>query len=920
MSRSAPLRRCLLKVLPPPVVCWLWLLSLAPFLAGCGGCGNDPLTPQQRKKASEEARRKLKEKPKPDFEIQNLVSQPYDPASSEKQNAVKAGHWVTASQEMKANNFDFQAELQTRVADSERGEQKTISGTPFRFSSTRPITLPKGQTRFPESTYYIPPMAPDDAPVSTSPQPLGSGQKKAWLRYSLRARGGREINQAPQDADLLPSHVYFFLVLAADPDRYQYVHSLRTMKDSLKSEDLSDTALYRVVIPRMGNRAPIPSQPLTWTSIAYVLWDGLDPNMLTSQQQEALLQWLHWGGQLILSGPGSLDRLKSGFLADYLPAQTIRDRSLAAEDFAGFNRRWSIRDARGNRLSVLPDPEQSILGVEWQKHASAVFLHPDDPLVLERRVGAGRIVATAFPLSDVRMLKWKGYDSFFQNGLMRRPHREYFLDRAEGGVRATWPSEGPMTAARYGAKLRYFTRDTPPLRPSRRNGRPPQPDAETSAGSALRSSLVTQLHEFPPTGATSPAAWNSDSGPSRHARESLQQAAGITVPRAELIFKILAIYVIVLAPVNWMFFRLIGRVEWAWAAAPVIALVGAGVVIRVAQLDIGFARSRTEIGVLELQGGYRRGHLTRYTALYTSLSTSYNLEFEDPSALALPFPTGGNAARQTTRNVNLNQAERVRLRDFHVRSNSTGLVHSEQTLDAGGAIRLLENDQGFQLHNDTDFPLQGSALLQCAENGQLRVAWLGRVGAHDSSREVRFSPLPDDARDLYLPQWRESPTTSTYETQRDILMKTLDNNRSNSLSKSELQQANDAEEMLKYFDWCDRDYSKTLDVAELLQLCRKARDNEFTLGRLFELVGRNASLSPGEIRLAGWTDHDPEGLKILPAASQKRVRLMVLAHLRRPSLEKIRPRPDVNLYQDLKKANDRFDINTLEGVGETPRP
>ena len=44
--------------------------------------------------------------------------------------------------------------------------------------------------------------------------------------------------------------------------------------------------------------------------------------------------------------------------------------------------------------------------------------------------------------------------------------------------------------------------------------------------------------------------------------------------------------------------------------------------------------------MVELQGNYPRAHLTRYTALYSSLGTDYRFDFDDPSALALPFSAG----------------------------------------------------------------------------------------------------------------------------------------------------------------------------------------------------------------------------------------------------------------------------------------
>ena len=70
--------------------------------------------------------------------------------------------------------------------------------------------------------------------------------------------------------------------------------------------------------------------------------------------------------------------------------------------------------------------------------------------------------------------------------------------------------------------------------------------------------------------------------------------------------------------------------------------------IRLAQLDIGFARSRTEIALLEVQGGYDKAHLTRYTAVYTSLSSSYRLAFAHHSALALPFNVGQTVTSGST--------------------------------------------------------------------------------------------------------------------------------------------------------------------------------------------------------------------------------------------------------------------------------
>ncbi len=88
-------------------------------------------------------------------------------------------------------------------------------------------------------------------------------------------------------------------------------------------------------------------------------------------------------------------------------------------------------------------------------------------------------------------------------------------------------------------------------------------------------------------------------------------------------------------------FRALGRVEWAWVAAPLIAVVCTVTVIRLAQLDIGFVRLQTEVAVAEIQGDYPRADVTRYDALYTSLTTYLRPAMRRSRRGVLPFPAVG---------------------------------------------------------------------------------------------------------------------------------------------------------------------------------------------------------------------------------------------------------------------------------------
>ena len=104
-----------------------------------------------------------------------------------------------------------------------------------------------------------------------------------------------------------------------------------------EADDTDDPLHYRVVSLPVERSIPLSDNPLTWTSTAYVLWDEVDPKLFTAEQERALVDWLHWGGQLVVNGPDSLDLLKGSFLESYLPATSgggradCRRRSAGAE-------------------------------------------------------------------------------------------------------------------------------------------------------------------------------------------------------------------------------------------------------------------------------------------------------------------------------------------------------------------------------------------------------------------------------------------------------------------------------------------------------------------------------------------------------------------------------------------------------------
>ena len=218
------------------------------------------------------------------------------------------------------------------------------------------------------------------------------------------------------------------------------------------------------------------------------------------------------------------------------------------------------------------------------------------------------------------------------------------------------------------------------------------------------------------------------------ARTALDHAASISVPERSFIVWVVVSYLCVLVPGNWLVFRLLGRVEWAWFAAPLIAIACTAVVIQQAQLNIGFARSRNEIAVIEMQPGYSRVHVARYTALYTSLATRYEFRLDDPGGQILPFPRV-SAPGDFTMDVWQSYGELVcwrgddtQLTGFSVGSNAADFVHSEEMADFGGTVTLHDDSDGvLRVTNATTHPLEDCEAIRGSESGGAEQATIGRI-------------------------------------------------------------------------------------------------------------------------------------------------------------------------------------------------
>ena len=807
-------------------------------------------TPQEAAKLEEEQKKKDEDKKKKaDFEIAPPIVMPSEPEAP--LPAVKPGHWESASQKMRANYRDFIGDSRLSIVNNQN-QPYPVAKTPFNVRTSRPVLLTKGKPKTTDTTFFVP-----------------ETNQAISLSTELEERGlGLAIPQPRTPLTPMPSYQYHFVVLAKEPSRYSFLKSLDSVKVPFDGEsdadDTQDPVLYSIVQLAPGQTVPLPDNPLTWTSTAYVLWDEVDPgDPMSPEQEKAMVDWLHWGGQLIINGPDSLDLLKGSFLEQYLPATNSGTRKIAADDpaIAELNKHWMISTAKIPGEPLKPNAPWS--GITLNIQAGGKFLPNTGQLLAERQVGRGRIVVSAVQLSERDLVNWRsGFESLFNACLLRRPPRMYH-EGYFGDVTLLWADEalkGRRLDAALNTNVRFFTRDlgvdsayhyenvqdeTNQYQPYARGGQP------------------TTLREYkPPTAAGGVGAWNDFSATANAARVALREAAGVEVPGSDFVVLCLAAYLIALVPLNWLIFNAIGRVEWAWIAAPIIAIAGTWLIVQRAQLDIGFVRAQTEIGVLEQQPDYARAHLSRYTALYTSLSTTYDLVSANATTLIAPFPNDAGfqlLMGQSLTPVNFQRYDDVRLVGLPISSNSTGMVHTEQMQELDGAIRLgtttttgspqIENRSKLELHS-VCIVRKPTAAETKKDPHELEGRWIGTI-------------LPGQS----------APITDRFPALRDEKKKPYDEER----------------------------------VAE----SRTIGSPRLNLEPMFHLALDPKYMEKGETRLVARVDEVLPGETITPEASQVRGATLVVAHLK--YADHAPPEKDKNTRRDIKAdSKQSTDDNALE--------
>ncbi len=264
----------------------------------------------------EDIRKKLekdKDKTRPPLELFRSQVAPFDILPF-----VKAKHWSTLSLEMRSNYEDYSGAVNTAPINLLDYLDRPL---PQEIVFSREARLPKTQRmhlslqmmlpRIPKSLDLQLARADAIRPDEMWPAMLRTLEPHQMLIVALTKEANETYSNWNRFASLYPSSLDRADNVAADRRRY-----------------------YRMVLPLEPEKLPLSAHPLTWTTISHVIWDELPPDNLNPSQQQAMLDWLHWGGQLVLIGGAgtTYSTLKDSFLSPYLPADVAGENALLNRD------------------------------------------------------------------------------------------------------------------------------------------------------------------------------------------------------------------------------------------------------------------------------------------------------------------------------------------------------------------------------------------------------------------------------------------------------------------------------------------------------------------------------------------------------------------------------------------------------------
>ena len=612
---------------------------------------------------------------------------------------IKRGHWTSFGISAKANREDERGTIVAKISDRRtnldgdrdgrrrggrtrgRGELGVASSPDAR----RDVVLPRRQRR----TTDVSLIAAAD-----------TRRSRPAVDVRLTTRSGDFGLQSTGGLRTLGETEWFFVVLTERPERFRAWEDADWAVDSRAVDGfVKNDRNYHLVLPAVDGLVPVGSDSLHWTSTAVLVIDRVDPRVLTADQLRAVRDWVDRGGRLILNGPSAASAIDGGPLQTFAAIRNDGNEELDPAAVDRLLKAWTIDgDASDAAARSLIESGEIPISVSGPTLPDARAIEGTGDLLVRRTIGRGVVIQSRIDLTSDWLRAWRSMSGFMNAVVLERPARRFLT--APGRIDGEYGIEEADVT-----NVQYLT-----------------PGGDPGRNRPTNSSLWSVGRDGEGGGAISTGDGLIGAAMGRGVR----QASAIDVPPRRRIGWILAGYLGLLVPVNFLVFRLLGRVEWAWAAVPLMAAAGMVFVARSTRLDIGFGRSVRQWTLVDLPAGSDRAIHRSVAAVYTSLSADHTLKFVAKDALAIPTAIVRSQDTRTAGDASIWDASVTppHLRSFDVTSNRTRLATLEWVDDVGGPIRLDPKS----IVNNTRFDLASATLIDF-DDPDVDVQSLGTVAA-----------------------------------------------------------------------------------------------------------------------------------------------------------------------------------------------
>lgn len=233
----------------------------------------------------------------------------------------------------------------------------------------------------------------------------------------------------------------------------------------------------------------------------------------------------------------------------------------------------------------------------------------------------------------------------------------------------------------------------------------------------------------------------------------------------------LGFYILLVVPVNYLVFRMIGRLEWAWFTVPVWAVLFAYGAYYIGALRQQGSVAVNEISVVEARPSSRVGTATTYGSIYSPVRKWYTIRFGDPPAYPqipdVDRARGGAAAADESLNIRYTDRGTL-VEDYLIYHWSQRLLKAQHRVPLGEGVEAClrwESDNRLTgtITNRTGMTLINPTLHTLNAEYQFESLAGGAALTLDETQTAQ----PPDGRGLRMMRMPRAPFSNYQQYERD---------------------------------------------------------------------------------------------------------------------------------------------------------